>query len=245
MSNVVLLLACWVLALHTAVSAAQTNQGVSADDAASTAALRILSLSPHITETLFFLGAGNQVVGVTEYCNFPEAAKSKTRVGSYLNPSLETMLSLEPTTAFFSPGQASIHAELNRAGVVTHGVPSNSLSDIRTGITLIGRKIGRPKAAKQVLAEFDASLAQAVPAQPTAEGQPTEQPRVLMVLGGPEGGQIFGIGPNTFLDELLRLCQAQNWLHNAGTSYPSVSREFNCRAARCHSGDSNQRRSFR
>lgn len=204
------------LLLLSVFSTAQAN------DLETTKTLRILSLSPHITETLFALGAGDNVVGVTDYCEFPEAAKAKTKIGSYLNPSVETMVSLEPDIAFFSPGQASIDAQLSAMGIKTVAVPSDSLGDIRQGILLIGSEIGTPKAATQVLAKFDETLANAT--QSTKPLKPPF-PTVLFTLGGPDGGQIFGIGPKTFLDELINRCWAINWLKDAATSYPTVSRE--------------------
>src|SRR5215468_2262985 len=50
---------------------------------------RILSLAPNVTEILFALGLGDRVVGVTSYCDFPEAAKEKEKIGDTLNPNLE------------------------------------------------------------------------------------------------------------------------------------------------------------
>ena len=59
-------------------------------------AQRIVSLAPSITETLFFLGVGDRVVGVTRYCNFPPEAKSKTIVGGVIDPNYEVIVSLCP-----------------------------------------------------------------------------------------------------------------------------------------------------
>ena len=59
-------------------------------------AQRIVSLAPSITETLFFLGVGDRVVGVTRYCNFPPEAKSKTIVGGVIDPNYEVIVSLKP-----------------------------------------------------------------------------------------------------------------------------------------------------
>ena len=55
---------------------------------------RIVSIAPSITEILFALGAGDRVVGVTTYCNYPEAAKAKAKIGGYTTPSLEAILAL-------------------------------------------------------------------------------------------------------------------------------------------------------
>mgnify|MGYP003336064082 FL=1 len=56
---------------------------------------RIISLAPSVTEMLFAIGAGAQVVGVTQFCDFPAEARQKAVVG-YANPNLESLVALEP-----------------------------------------------------------------------------------------------------------------------------------------------------
>jgi iron complex transport system substrate-binding protein len=57
---------------------------------------RVISLAPNVTEILFALGLESRVVGVTSYCDFPEAAKAKEKVGDTLRPNLEKIISLKP-----------------------------------------------------------------------------------------------------------------------------------------------------
>ena len=57
---------------------------------------RIVSLAPNVTEILFALGLGDKVVGVTNFCNYPEEAKQKEKVGMLLNPNIEKILTLKP-----------------------------------------------------------------------------------------------------------------------------------------------------
>jgi iron complex transport system substrate-binding protein len=57
---------------------------------------RIISLAPNITEILFALGLGDSVVGVTIFCDYPEEAKKKQKIGGMSNPSLEGVVSLKP-----------------------------------------------------------------------------------------------------------------------------------------------------
>src|SRR5437016_4273783 len=61
---------------------------------------RIVSTAPSVTEILFALGAGDQVVGDTLYCNYPEAAKSKPKIGGYATPNIELILALNPDLVF-------------------------------------------------------------------------------------------------------------------------------------------------
>src|SRR5688572_33159635 len=58
---------------------------------------RIVSLSPALTETLFAIGAGDRVVGVSDYCNYPEAAQQRPRTGTSITPRYETIVSLQPS----------------------------------------------------------------------------------------------------------------------------------------------------
>src|SRR3954464_12660010 len=57
---------------------------------------RIVSTAPSITEMLFALGLGDRVVGVTNYCHYPPAAMKITKIGTYVKPDIETILSLKP-----------------------------------------------------------------------------------------------------------------------------------------------------
>ena len=79
---------------------------------------RIVSLSPNITETLFALGLGDEVVGRTEYCDYPAATASIPTVGDLFSPSIEMILSLEPSVVIISSlGQAQTIDALEQGGV--------------------------------------------------------------------------------------------------------------------------------
>ena len=71
------------------------------DDSGATVRLaqpakRIVSLAPHVTESLFAVGAGDRIVGAVEYSNYPEAAKKIARVGGYSRLDLEAIVALKP-----------------------------------------------------------------------------------------------------------------------------------------------------
>src|SRR5437588_688258 len=81
---------------------------------------RIVSTAPSITEILFALGAGDQVVGDTTYCNYPEAAKTKAKIGGFTTPNLELILALKPDLIFMTKDRPDIaeHLRQSRAEVV-------------------------------------------------------------------------------------------------------------------------------
>src|SRR5215467_8324164 len=104
---------------------------------------RIVSTAPSITEILFALGAGDQVVGDTIYCNYPEAAKTKAKIGGYSTPSIELILALNPDLVFMMGNRPDIAKTLQqsrRFDVVT--VDPDSVSGIYRSIQTIADKIG-------------------------------------------------------------------------------------------------------
>ncbi|HEX5711492.1 MAG TPA: helical backbone metal receptor, partial [Sulfuricurvum sp.] len=83
------------------------------------AAQRIIALSPSINETLFALGAGDQVIANTEYCNYPPQAKNRPKVGGYFSPSLEKILALNPTIVIMQENNAHFAQKLEQLGIRT------------------------------------------------------------------------------------------------------------------------------
>ena len=74
----------------------QSTRSVSLDEPSRGDDQRIVSLAPNLTEILFELGLGDQIVGVTNYCTYPPEALEKEKVGGFINPNLEKIVSLKP-----------------------------------------------------------------------------------------------------------------------------------------------------
>lgn len=108
---------------------------------------RIVSLTPALTEILFSLGAGDRVVGVTEYCDTPPEARLRPKVGGYVNPSVEAVLALAPDLVMVSPGPGNREAAqaLERAGLRLAVVPAESLEETLVAIETVARAAGIPE----------------------------------------------------------------------------------------------------
>jgi iron complex transport system substrate-binding protein len=63
---------------------------------------RVVSLAPNLTENIFAVGAGDRLVGVTTYCNYPEQARSIAKIGDTMSPNIETIIALKPDIVFVS-----------------------------------------------------------------------------------------------------------------------------------------------
>ena len=111
--------------------------------------MRIVSLAPAVTETLFALGAGAEVVGVSQYCDYPPAATHLPKVGTFLTPNVEAIAALRPDLVI-GPGLSSSRREirtLKAMGYPTLTVDDDSLAGIEQSITRIGARTGQQKAA--------------------------------------------------------------------------------------------------
>jgi len=121
---------------------------------------RIVSLTPALTEILFAVGAGDRVVGVTEFCDFPPEAKAKPKVGGYVNPSVEAALALRPDLVLVSPGPGNRDAALamRRAGLRVEIVPAETLDDSLSAIEAVGRLAGDEAQGRKLAADVKARI---------------------------------------------------------------------------------------
>ncbi|MBX3729675.1 MAG: ABC transporter substrate-binding protein [Candidatus Sumerlaeia bacterium] len=195
---------------------------LAADDGASTATLRVISLAPSITEILFTLGAGDRVVAVTDFCRYPEQAATKAKVGGLHDPRFEQMLLLRPDVVFHLPSNAPVVGRLRERGIETIAVPSETVADIRTALRTVGARLGVEATARDTIAAMDAGL-ERVRVRTADRARPT----VLFVVGHPPGvlREVYGAGPNTFLDELIAVAGGSNVLAESPVRYPVVARE--------------------
>ena len=83
-------------------------------------ALKIISLSPHITETLFAIGAGQDVIAVTDYCDYPTEAQALPKVGGFVNPNIEAIVALEADLVILLASQHETSRQLNQPVSYTH-----------------------------------------------------------------------------------------------------------------------------
>lgn len=183
-------------------------------------AARIVSLAPSVTETLFALGEGSSVVGVSRYCDYPPTAEHLPRVGTFLTPNIEEIVALRPTL-IIGPGLSSNQREvraLKSMGYAMMTTDDNSLAGIKRSIRMVGERTGRARAALRLLASIDARIA-AVRARLMGV-----RPRTVVMLVGHQ--PLVAVGPGTFLDDLLHLAGAKNIADAEPQSWPHLSLEY-------------------
>ncbi|HEY3426201.1 MAG TPA: cobalamin-binding protein [Negativicutes bacterium] len=104
---------------------------------------RIVSMSPGNTEILFALGAGDRVVGVTSFCDYPEQAKAKPKIGGFYTPDVETIVTLAPDIVFAAGDvQSRYISSLQQAGIPVVSIEPKTMPEVLAAITVISELIG-------------------------------------------------------------------------------------------------------
>lgn len=149
------------LLLITGVQARSDNAVRAVDDTGKTVSLpapaqRIVSLAPHATELLFAAGAGDRVVGVVDYSNYPPAATQLPIVGGYESLNTEAILALQPDllVAWHSGNSVTQVERLARLGIPVFYTEPRQLEDIATNLERLGRLSGTLTQANAAAADF-------------------------------------------------------------------------------------------
>ena len=160
---------------------------------------RIISLAPSNTEIIYALGLEDRLVGTTDYCDYPEAAKQKPRVAGYVNPDLEKVVSQQPDLVIAEAiHENTVLPALEKLGLTVIVTSATSLDVVLDDIKLIGEVTGKSKAATKLVDDL-AMRIQAVTTK--TAGLTTEQrPRVLYAIWY---DPIWTMGSETFSDDLI------------------------------------------
>ena len=179
---------------------------------------RIIALAPSITETLFELGLGDQVVGVGDYSTWPPEAASKPRLGGLFDARLETITALAPDLAFLLPSEEELRIQMERLGIDVITVKSDTMADIENTVRVIGDRCDAEDAAERFLMKWERGLVpRRVGGAPKVVLTMGRMPRVL--------NEILVAGPRTYLHELLVRVGAFNAFADAPVQYPQVGLE--------------------
>ena len=134
---------------------------IAARDAAPRAAeapKRIISLVPALTEMLFAIGSGPQVVGVSSFDDYPPEVKSLPRVGALVDPDMERILSLRPDLVIVYGSQTAVETQLTRAGIRAYNYRHAGLAGVFSTIRDLGNTVGRTRESEQVARQIQQRL---------------------------------------------------------------------------------------
>ncbi|MBX3308709.1 MAG: cobalamin-binding protein [Nitrospira sp.] len=179
---------------------------------------RVVSLAPSITEMLFALGLGEQIVGVTEFCDYPAGAKSKAKVG-YANPNIETIIGLQPDMVlapkdFLRP---DLQLKLEQLKIPVFVLDAKTLEDIPLQMHTLGEMFEKTSAANDVTQRIRQRMTEL---KLKVETLPAK--RVLYVLNSQP---LISVGPGSFIHQMIGLAGGVNVAAQAGLAYPRLSME--------------------
>jgi iron complex transport system substrate-binding protein len=181
---------------------------------------RIVSLSPTLTENLFAVGAGSQVIAVDERSNYPRRAPRTTLSG--FQPNAEAIAGYRPDLVFLHPGGGEIVSQLRvlRIRVVQLPAAAN-LNHAYTEILQVGRATGHPQAAQRVVRSMKSRIAAAVA---SAKRSGSARLSVYHELTT----DYYSVTSRTFIGQIYRLFGLRNIADNAGgtSDYPQLSGEY-------------------
>jgi iron complex transport system substrate-binding protein len=179
---------------------------------------RIVSLTPSNTEILFALGVGNRIVGVTSTENYPPAAKKLPVIGD-ANPSLERILAKKPDLVLgVASLQTELLARLNRMGVTVVSVDPKNFNDVIKSVNLVGKAVGRPRQAALVVQKMKTRL----DGVKRRTSKLKKHPRVFVEIWNKP---LMTAGPQTFVNEMIRLAGGVNVASDARAGYVQFSEE--------------------
>lgn len=168
---------------------------------------RIISLIPAVTEMLFAIGAGPQVVAVSSFDKYPAGVKDLPRVGALIDPNVERILSLKPDLVVVYGSQNDLKQQLARASIPIFDYRHAGLADVGTTIRSLGGRTDHQAEADEVVKKIEQQLAQL---REKVAGRP--RPRTLLVFGRDPGTLrgIYASGGVGFLDDMLRVAGGDN-----------------------------------
>jgi len=202
---------------------------------------RIVSLSPSNTEILFAVGAGNKVVGVTDYCNYPPELEARIRtdeiaqVGGYWDPSVETIVSLKPDLVLVSTAQCTVKTNncrtncsrrcelttkvakrLESLGLNVLTLSPHSIDDVLYNILLVGKATGNSAQASALVEtlkqRIDAVVTKAVSHKPGVYFEVWNDPYITVNSG-------------TWIGNLIRLAGGTNVFSETVSEWPIIRSE--------------------
>lgn len=182
--------------------------------------MRIISLAPSITEILFALGLDQEIAGVTDFCDHPEAASKKTRIGGFVNPSIEKIVSVQPDLiiAIRDGNRAETIDRLTELAFPVYVVDPKSLDGVITTLQNIGDIVGRQENSRKIVNEIKAKrdktaiLTRFLP-----------RPKVFFQIGYLP---MITVGKGSLADELIRLAGGRSISENESLNYPSYNIEI-------------------
>jgi len=182
---------------------------------------RIISLAPNITEILYALGLGDAIVGVTSFCDYPEEAKKKPKIGGMSNPSLEAVVSLKPDIVVLTTdgNPKEFEERLRSMKIRTYVFTARRLTELPKAVRELGAVLGVEKNAGKFAEDYEKTLA----GLKSKDSNSVAGKKKVLFIVWPE--PLIVAGPGTVIADALDAIGAENIASVAKIEYPKYSIE--------------------
>jgi len=182
---------------------------------------KIVSLAPSNTEILFALGLGDKMVGVTEFCNYPEAAKAIDKIGGFRTVDIEKVVAIEPDLILAtSIHQDEVIPALDRLGLTVLTLDPKTLDEVLESITLVGEVTGKGMEASQLVAEMQNRIKAIT--DKTDSLPEAERPRLFYIIWH---DPLMTVSSTTRIHELIAKAGGINIAQDLAGDYPTIGLE--------------------
>ncbi|WP_158589124.1 cobalamin-binding protein [Alginatibacterium sediminis] len=182
--------------------------------------LRVITLSPSLTELVYAIGAGDTLVGVIEGSDYPDDALNLPIVGNYHSINIEVILSLKPDLVLtWASGNSK--QQLNRLsalGIASFSAQEGRLDQLPQTLRSLGKRLNHEHEAEQGAQEFERELQQL--------RQQYSQQQPLTVFFPISVDPLMSFAPSSWMNQQLEICGLQNIVDTTPVSYPILSWEF-------------------
>jgi iron complex transport system substrate-binding protein len=180
---------------------------------------RIICLVPSVTDSIFSLGAADDVAAISDYVKYPAEALKRPSVGSISNPSMETILSLHPDLVLGVPQftQRSVLDQIQNLGIPVFLVDPHGIAGILHSILSLGKAANRESQATALVARLNLRIA-AVRA--SVQGKP-----VIKVFAPVSYDPVITIGKGAFITEIIEAAGGESITADIAQEWPQISME--------------------
>ncbi len=185
---------------------------------------RIISLAPSITETIFAVGAGSQLVAVTDFCHYPQQVQDLPSIGGYLDPSLSQIVAHQPDLVIMLDRQQTLNKQLQQLGIRTLLIDNARLDGIVASVLQIGTASGHQQQAQTLYNQLQRQIAH-------IKQQVADQPRKETLLAiahftnSEQLDLVYIAGQRDFYNDILQRAGGRNVYQDTRLKVPAVSME--------------------
>lgn len=174
---------------------------------------RCASVVPAVSQNMFAIGAGDNLIANSRFCNFSEEAKSKIKIGGFIDPDYEKILEIKPDVVIVSKTRdARIEHRLKKLGIKCFVLHGEGIEFISADIRMLGKLVQREDIANKIADEFDKSVSK--------KSDVGKNRRAIFMFGK------MAAGKGSFVGDLMNVCGLKNCAETIGIAWSEVSKEF-------------------